>query len=88
MAVEDAHEDRDAPAGLLAEAEFLRRDADATTGGDAAVGGADDEIGVDRRHALRIAEEIGAPGGEDQPDPEDRLPEPAEEQRDEDEDRR
>ena len=81
VAVEDVHENGNAQHGLAAEVQFLRRN-DIRHMGDAAIGGADDEIVIDRGNARRIAEEPGAPGRQQQADPEQRPPQPAEHDRD------
>ena len=57
VAIEDVHEHRDAAARPLAEAELGRRHAKHHRR-DAAVGGADHEVRLDRHDARRIAEEI------------------------------
>ena len=63
MHVEDIHEHRDAGDGLTRQVEFDGRD-HLLDGADAAIGRRDDETVAQRRHALGIAEEIGAPQGE------------------------
>ncbi|MNY21003.1 hypothetical protein D3C86_1545220 [compost metagenome] len=80
MAVEHVHEHRDAHQRLLAEFQLQRRN-DALHGGNLAVGRADDEVVILRRDALGVAEEIGAPGRQDEADPEQRFGDPAEHQR-------
>ena len=57
---------------VAAEAELARRQRRPDRRDDA-VGGADHRTVVDRRHPFRIAEEIGAPGRQDQADPEQQL---------------
>jgi hypothetical protein len=86
MTVEDVHEDRDAGHFLCAQPQFARRNGRAD-GRDHAVGGADHQFIVDGRHALGIAEEVGTPGRQDQPDPEQCRGENAEQQRHAREDR-
>jgi hypothetical protein len=77
VAIEDVHEHRHARQLGRAHAELARRHGRADEGDDA-VGGTDDQPVVDRRDAGRIAEEEHAPGGQDQADPEQWLPNQAE----------
>src|SRR5690606_26055323 len=49
--------------------------------GNLAISRADDEIVIYGRHAFGIAVEINAPDGQNQTDPEQRLPQPAQNER-------
>ena len=80
VAVEHRHEDRHPLQRLGAEAEFGRRRRRTGEGYDA-VGRSDDQLGSERRHPRRIAEEIGAPQRRDQRDPAERRPDPEKDQR-------
>ncbi|MNT59704.1 hypothetical protein D3C72_1972370 [compost metagenome] len=86
MAVEHIHENGDAQHRFRTEVQFFRWQ-DRRDRRDAAVGRADHQIVVDRSHALGITEEIGAPGGEQEADPHQRLPQQAQYQRHDEEDR-
>ncbi|MCY1241135.1 hypothetical protein D9M72_540220 [compost metagenome] len=86
MAVEHVHENRDAEHRFRAEVQLFRRQHRCDRR-NAAIGWADHQIVVDRRHAFRVAEEIGAPGGEQEADPHQRLPQEAQHQRHDEEDR-
>ena len=79
MAVEDAHEDRDALQRPVAEPEFGRRHEEADRRDDA-VGRRDHQALAHRRDALGIAEEIDAPDREDAADPAERAPQPVEDE--------
>ncbi|CUX12448.1 exported hypothetical protein [Agrobacterium genomosp. 5 str. CFBP 6626] len=80
VAVENIHEDRDAHHRLLAEFQLQRRN-DGLDGGDLAIGRADDQVVILRRHAFGIAEEVCAPGRQYEADPEQGFGYPAEHQR-------
>ncbi len=80
VARKDVHEDRDAGHLLDAETQFPGRNGRPDRGNHA-VGRADHQPVVHGRHPLRIAEEIGAPARQDQPDPEQEGRKQAENQR-------
>ena len=80
MAGKDVHEHRDAGHLDIAQPQLARRHGWPDRR-DHAVGGADHQPVVDRRDALGIAEEVSAPRGRDEADPEQRGREQAEQYR-------
>src|SRR5450759_3170346 len=79
VAVEHAHEDRDARQRLVAQPELVRRRCRGDLA-DAAIGGRHHQALAHRGHPRRIAEEIGAPQGRQRAEPAERAPQPEQHQ--------
>jgi hypothetical protein len=79
--VEHGEEGRDPEAGGVAEPQLSRR-AYALDGRDAPVGGSHDQPVAQRRHAWRIAEEVGDIRGRQHSEPGQRRPQPEQQERD------
>lgn len=77
---EHIHENRHAHTRLGAKVQLGWRHCGADKG-NLAIGGTDDQIIVHWRHALGITIEIDAPDGQHHTDPEQRVPEPAQNER-------